>query len=94
MEPERLEHLQTEARTYLEGVSDRLRVQGVDSNCEVVVGGVAAQLLRLAETTQADCIVVGTHSRRGFDRLMLGSEAERIVHGAKLPVLIIPVRNH
>jgi nucleotide-binding universal stress UspA family protein len=94
MEPERLEHLQTEARTYLEGVSDRLRVQGVDSNCEVVVGGVAAQLLRLAETTQADCIVVGTHSRRGFDRLLLGSEAERIVHGAKLPVLIIPVRNH
>lgn len=94
VEPERLEYLEAQARTYVEGVSDRLRDQGLDSSWEVVVGGVATQLLRLAETTQADCIVVGTHSRRGIDRLVIGSEAERIVHRAKLPVLITPIRNH
>jgi nucleotide-binding universal stress UspA family protein len=94
VEPERLEHLQAEARTYVEGVSDRLRGEGLDSSSQVVVGGVATQLLRLAETTHSDCIVVGTHSRRGLDRLMLGSEADRIVHATKLPVLITPAGNH
>jgi nucleotide-binding universal stress UspA family protein len=94
VEPERLAYLEAEARTYVEGVSDRLRARGLESSCEVLVGGVATQLLRVAEATPADCIVVGTHSRQGLDRLMLGSEAERIVHAAKLPVLIAPVGNH
>ena len=93
VEPERLEHLEAEARTYVEGVSDRLRTQGLNSSWEVRVGGVATRILELAETTLADCIVVGTHSRRGLDRLVLGSEAERIVHAATLPVLIAPVRD-
>jgi nucleotide-binding universal stress UspA family protein len=91
VEPERLAHLETEARTYVEGVSERLRTGGLESSCEVLVGDVATQLLRVAEATPSDCIVVGTHSRRGLDRLMLGSEAERIVHTAKLPVLIAPI---
>jgi nucleotide-binding universal stress UspA family protein len=90
VEAARLEHLEAEARTYVEGVSNRLRDRGIQSSSQVVVGGVATQLLRLAETTQSDCIVVGTHSRRGLGRLVLGSEAERIVHAAKLPVLIVP----
>ena len=94
VEPERLAHLEAQARTYVAGVSDRLRSQGIESSWQVVVGGVAPQLLAMAETARADCIVVGTHSRRGLDRLVLGSEAERIVHAAKLPVLITPVRNH
>lgn len=94
VEPESLAHLEVQARTYVAGVSDRLRGQGIESSWEVVVGGVAPQLLAMAETARADCIVVGTHSRRGLDRLVLGSEAERIVHAAKLPVLITPVRNH
>ena len=32
---------------------------------------------------------MGTHGRKGFNRLALGSVAERIVHEAKCPVLVI-----
>ena len=92
VEPERLEHQEAEARAYLEKVCGRLQAHGLESTYKVVVGGVATQVLQLAETVLADCIVVGTHSPRGIERLVLGSEAERIVHGAKLPVLIVPVK--
>jgi nucleotide-binding universal stress UspA family protein len=37
----------------------------------------------------ADLIVVGTHGRKGFSRLLLGSGAEQIVRTARVPVLTI-----
>jgi hypothetical protein len=36
--------------------------------------------------------VLGTHGRRGFKRLFLGSVAERVVRSASLPVLLVPSR--
>ena len=38
---------------------------------------------------QADLVVVGTHGRRGFNRLLLGSGAEQILRLAPVPVLVI-----
>jgi len=47
-------------------------------------------LLNAAHTLGADLIVMGTHGRRGFQRLILGSVAERCVRQSTLPVLLIP----
>jgi len=58
---------------------------------ERVVGqGVAADsILALAEAQKADLIVMGTHGRRGFDRLMVGSVTERVLRKASCPVLAV-----
>ena len=42
-----------------------------------------------ASRFKADLIVVGTHGRRGFGRMMLGSGAEQIIRLAPIPVLVI-----
>jgi len=42
-----------------------------------------------AKRWSADVIVVGTHGRRGVDRLMMGSGAEQIIRLAPVPVLVI-----
>jgi nucleotide-binding universal stress UspA family protein len=42
-----------------------------------------------ARRWEADLIVVGTHGRRGFNRLMLGSGAEQVIRLAPVPVLVI-----
>ncbi|MFP6560342.1 universal stress protein [Paraburkholderia sp. B3] len=47
-------------------------------------------VLNAAKTAGADLIVMGTHGRRGFQRLILGSVAERCVRQSTLPVLLIP----
>ena len=47
-------------------------------------------VLNAARTLGADLIVMGTHGRRGFQRLILGSVAERCVRQSTLPVLLVP----
>lgn len=42
-----------------------------------------------AESWPADLIVIGTHGRRGINRILLGSVAEELVRIAKRPVLLI-----
>ena len=48
---------------------------------------VAPSLLRTAESTDADLIVMGTHGRRGVQRAIYGSVAEEILRTASCPVL-------
>lgn len=58
---------------------------------ELVVhqGAAADCILSLAQARKADLIVMGTHGRRGFDRLVLGSVTDRVMRTAPCPVLII-----
>jgi nucleotide-binding universal stress UspA family protein len=56
----------------------------------VVQEGVAADsILSFAQAQKADLIIMGTHGRRGFDRLMLGSVTDRVMRKAPCPVLAI-----
>jgi nucleotide-binding universal stress UspA family protein len=53
-------------------------------------GGTAAQILNAAETLASDLLVIGTHGRSGFERLMLGSVTEKVLRKATCPVLSVP----
>ncbi len=56
--------------------------------CRRIVTFYAADaILFLAETRAISLIVMGTHGRRGFDRLMMGSVTERVLRHASCPVL-------
>jgi nucleotide-binding universal stress UspA family protein len=51
---------------------------------------VSSLVLDAARAFNADLLVMGTHGRKGFQRLILGSVAERCLRQATLPVLLIP----
>lgn len=53
----------------------------------VVLGDPHGQILDVAEKRRCDLIVMGTHGRRGFSRILLGSVAERVVRFSPVPVL-------
>jgi nucleotide-binding universal stress UspA family protein len=55
-------------------------------------GVVVHEILAHAARLHADLIVMGTHGRSGFDRLVLGSVAERVLVKATTPVLTVPLR--
>src|ERR1700726_3793160 len=56
----------------------------------VVQEGVAADsILSFAQAQKTDVIVMGTHGRRGFDRLVLGSVTDRVMRRTPCPVLTI-----
>jgi universal stress protein A len=52
-------------------------------------GDPVAGILRVAEETSADLIVMGTHGRTGLSRLFMGSVAEQVVRQARCPVLTL-----
>ena len=50
---------------------------------------VARAILDQAKKCSADVIVLGTHGRRGFQRVLMGSDAEAVVREASVPVLLV-----
>ena len=50
---------------------------------------VASVIVAEAERWPADLIIIGTHGRSGFSRLLFGSVAEGVVRTAHIPVLLI-----
>lgn len=57
---------------------------------EISEGHAAACILARAAAMPADLIVMGTHGRSGFERLMLGSVTEKVLRKAACPVLSVP----
>jgi nucleotide-binding universal stress UspA family protein len=55
----------------------------------VAVGAPAAKILETAQKEQIDLIIMGTHGRKGLERTIFGSVADKIVGGAPCPVLTI-----
>jgi nucleotide-binding universal stress UspA family protein len=50
---------------------------------------VSEAILEDARSFGADLIVMGTHGRRGLNRLLLGSDAERVLRESPVPVLLV-----
>ena len=50
---------------------------------------VADVILEEAKAQDCQLIVMGTHGRRGFDRLALGSDAEAVARRAPVPLLLV-----
>jgi nucleotide-binding universal stress UspA family protein len=78
------------------GAEDRMRALVKDHSFnglqpEVVVhkGFLPDSILSFAENVQADLVVMGTHGRRGLDRLVMGSVTESVLRKAACPVLAV-----
>jgi len=67
------------------GLSTESRLIELRDLGETVAGSIVSE----AEAWGADLIVLGTHGRRGWRRLLLGSTAEEVARMAKTPVLLI-----
>jgi len=61
---------------------------------EVIEGSAAPVILTRAHERSSDLIVMGTHGRSGFERLVLGSITEKVLRKASCPVLSVPPRVH
>jgi len=65
-----------------------------DEMIETVVsnGDFAETILKTATRLNVDIIVMGTHSRRGLEKILMGSVAEKVLRHSLIPMFIIPTK--
>jgi nucleotide-binding universal stress UspA family protein len=55
----------------------------------VILGDAAEKILEYAKNEDMDMIIMGTHGRKGMDRVIFGSVAEKVVKMSPVPLFII-----
>jgi nucleotide-binding universal stress UspA family protein len=78
------------AAAELEALARRIEAQGGGSVRTLIAAGTPAdQIVAVAADLRPTLIACMTHGRSGFDRLVLGSVAEKLIRGAPVPVLAV-----
>jgi nucleotide-binding universal stress UspA family protein len=91
LDPVTMDQLQKQSRQWstrqLTSLGTRAKKAGVKASVLLREGDAADQIVRACRSTKSDLIVMGTHGRRGLQRFLLGSVAERVVATAPCPVV-------
>jgi nucleotide-binding universal stress UspA family protein len=87
-----LDSVYRQLRHRLEEIVNNAKDGGVKCVPKLVEGNIAEQVRLLAEEIDADLIVLGTRGEERFERLIMGSVAESVVHSSKAPVLTVGPR--
>jgi nucleotide-binding universal stress UspA family protein len=84
--------LQNAAKDYLEKIKSQLG----DNSIQTLIkeGDSGDAILEAADDSKADVIVMGTHGRRGLDKILMGSVAEKVMRHSKIPLFIIPSKEN
>lgn len=79
-------------QAMLDQAATRLRQDGIAVETALIVSKgerVSDLIVEQVETTRCDVVVIGTHGRRGLDRVLIGSDAEQVARLAPVPVLLV-----
>lgn len=88
--PERIQAMVTEAGLPLRDLAATAAADlGRSVATRVEHGKPASEILRVAQETGCDVVVLATHGRRGLERALFGSVAEKVVRAAPCPVLTV-----
>lgn len=88
------EQSHAEARADLDALATQLRGDGLRVVWEVRSGRPADEIARVAETTDADLILISTHGRGGIRRWAFGSVTNELLHRGTTPILAVPPGAH
>ncbi|MEO5947875.1 MAG: universal stress protein [Chitinophagaceae bacterium] len=82
--------LERAAQDYLNKSKQYLKDETIQT---VIKNGVFGEvILKTAKELHADIIVIGTHSRRRLEKILMGSVAEYVLHHSSIPLFIIPTK--
>ena len=85
-----IERARTSVLKTLEEAAAKFSDMGIPVEAKLLEGQVVhREIIREAETSKADLIVIGSHGRTGLKRLFLGSVAQSVLGEAHIPVLVV-----
>ena len=86
---ENTDKLCAQAEAYLVPFATELRANSIRVTTRVRRGETAQEILACVRDSKADLIIMTTHGRTGFSRLLFGSVAEAVLRHADVPVLLM-----
>lgn len=85
-----IERARTSVLKTLEEATAKFTEYGIEVEAKLLEGQVVhREIIKEAETSKADLIVIGSHGRTGLKRLFLGSVAQSVLGEAHIPVLVV-----
>ena len=86
------EGLKDASVTYLEKTRKHLG----DESIRILVkeGDFAGAIIKSAKEIHADMIILGTHSQKWLEKIVMGSVAEKVLNHTTIPVCLIPTKKH
>ena len=85
-----IERARTSVLKTLEDAAAKFSDLGIPVEAKLLEGQVVhREIIKEAETSKADLIVIGSHGRTGLKRLFLGSVAQSVLGEAHIPVLVV-----
>jgi nucleotide-binding universal stress UspA family protein len=77
------------AQHRVQGLVDRAKAVGIPCQCSVAISyHPYEEILKAANDFNCDVIFMASHGRSGLKSLLLGSETQKVLTHAKLPVLV------
>lgn len=73
----------------IEEAGKEFEVAGLKFQTELLEGPVAEAIMNVAETRDADLIVLGARGMSSLEGLLLGSVSQKVIHHATCPVLVV-----
>lgn len=73
----------------LDEFKNRHFVMSANVKTAVVSGDPSEEILEYVQTEKIDMIIMGTHGRKGLNKIVFGSVAERVVKASPVPVLVV-----
>jgi nucleotide-binding universal stress UspA family protein len=86
VEPRAIEEILRDVDIFVSGVDN----PGVPIQLQVLQGDPAQTILDEARRRESTVVVMGSHGRTAVERIVVGSVAERVMHGSSTPTLIVP----
>jgi nucleotide-binding universal stress UspA family protein len=83
------ETLRGEGEKAISEVKELGEIAGIEVREVLLEGHPSNEIINFADNNNADLIVVGTLGKTGLDRFLMGSVAEKVVRGSKVPVLVV-----
>ena len=87
--PRLWDELRRSERCKLDQFRDDLAIRGVPFSATLEERDPVEMITEFAACSDVELIVMGTHGYRGFDRMFLGSVAERSIRTVSVPVMIV-----
>jgi len=85
-----LENLKTASLHFLEKAKHHLGDETIQT--KITDGEISDSILKTAKDIHADIIVVGSHSRKWLENIVVGSVAKDVLNNTKIPLYIIPTK--